>query len=357
MALKILLNYSLLFLLLLTSFSCTKNPVEPENQQNNKIVFDRDNNVFLSDINIGSGGEERQIKLTNTDPGWSARPVWSPDGQKIAFTSYRNGTVGIYIINTDGTNEIKLTSIYQPDQIGHVWSPDGMNIAFQTEDGIYIVSSNGTNERRLTNKMGDRNPSWSPNGSKIAFCSYGETDSLGSQLEGIYVIDSDGSNLKRITDNSINARSPLWLPDGNNIAFMRADETFFGEIYIMKLDGSGLRQLTPSNLDVTYMATSPDGTRIAFCHYITLYKLDLYIINIDGSGLKKLNPEGINLDGLGHISWSSDGNMLIFGPGYSLSEQRTTENYGIYTINSDGSNLQYFGKGNNPQLSPKPLSY
>jgi len=69
------LNYSLLFLLLLASFSCTKNPTEPENQQNNKIVFDRDNNVFLSNINIGSKDGQEQVKLTNTDPGWSGHPL------------------------------------------------------------------------------------------------------------------------------------------------------------------------------------------------------------------------------------------------------------------------------------------
>ena len=307
---KVYLTFSIL-LLLLSSFSCTKNSTEPENQQNNKIVFDRDNNVFLSNINIGSTDSSEQIKLTNTDPGWSGHPVWSPDG---------------------------------------------MTIAFQTDAGIYTVNSNGTNERRLTDKMGDGNPSWSPNGSKITFCSYGEADSTGLQREGIYVIDSDGSNLKRITDNSISAGNPLWMPDGNTISFMSADE-IYGDIYLINLDGSGLRQLTPSNLNVTYMAISPDGTRIAFCHYVVLYKLELYIINIDGTGLKKLNPEGINLDGIGHISWSSDGNMLIFSPGYSLSEQHTTENYGIYMINTDGNNLQYFGKGSNPQLSPNPRLY
>jgi len=279
----------------------------------------------------------------------------SPDKNKVAFTSYRNSKVNIFTMNIDGTGEKQLTNISEPDQSGHVWSPDGMRLVFRGSDGIYVINSDGTGERHLTSNYEDRFASWSPDGNKIIFSSFRD-DSLGI-LSSIYIINADGNNLIRLTNDTINARFPLWLPDGNTIAFMRTTETGFSDIYLMNQDGSGLKQITPSELDVTYMSISPDGRRIAFCHWVWLYKLDLYMINIDGSGLQKLNPEGFNMDGLGYFHWSSDGNILAFSPGYSISEQLTTENYGIYTIHSDGSNLRYLGAGSNPQLSLKLSQY
>jgi Tol biopolymer transport system component len=84
---------------------------------------------------------------------------WSPDGSKIAFT----GMHEIFVVNTDGSNLVKLTD----DGGSPSWSPDGSRIAF-TSKGIHVMFANGTYEKRLTSGP-DGNPSWSPDGSRIAF--------------------------------------------------------------------------------------------------------------------------------------------------------------------------------------------
>jgi tricorn protease-like protein len=99
-------------------------------------------------------------------------PVWSPDGSKIAYSrNYLSGGIpqaDIYICNTDGSNEVKLTSASGRDE-NPCWSPDGNQILFQSErDGnfeIYKMNSDGTNQERLTNEPAwDGWGSWSKKG-------------------------------------------------------------------------------------------------------------------------------------------------------------------------------------------------
>ena len=100
---------------------------------------------------------------------------WSPDGTKIAFTSFRDGNAEIYVMNADGTNQTRLISHSASDE-GPSWSPDGTKIAFRSNrDGsenweVYVMNADGTNQTRLTSHSASDWPaSWSPDGTKIAF--------------------------------------------------------------------------------------------------------------------------------------------------------------------------------------------
>lgn len=136
---------------------------------------------------------------------------WSPDGTKIAFSSGRNGDREIFVMNSDGTNTINLTNYSGAWDNYPIWSPDGEKIAFNSyRDGnfeIYVMNADGTNVYNLTNHpASDITPVWSPDGTRIVFIS--ERD---GNLE-IYVIDSDGNNLVRLTENAAKDYSPIWAP-------------------------------------------------------------------------------------------------------------------------------------------------
>jgi Tol biopolymer transport system component len=123
-------------------------------------------------------------------------PAWSPDGSSIAFHSLRDGNYDIYVMDADGSNEIRLTTDGSAD-LNPVWSPDGLRIAFvSTRDAdyeLYVMNADGSDQQRLTESGGrDEHPTWSPDGSRIAFSS----DRDGRRE--LFVMDADGTNLERL---------------------------------------------------------------------------------------------------------------------------------------------------------------
>jgi hypothetical protein len=129
-------------------------------------------------------------------------PAWSPDGTRIAFTSFRNGRGDIYVMNPDGTDQEQLS---QPtvswNESRPMWSRNGAKIAFvSTRDfplentEIYVMNADGTDETRLTHSpQRDDWPTWSPDGTKLAF-------SHGSLLKPeIYRMNVDGRGLRLLS--------------------------------------------------------------------------------------------------------------------------------------------------------------
>ena len=196
--------------------------------------------------------------LTN-NPGNDLSPSWSPDGKRIAFTSFRRDRDGnlkhfdIYVMDADGKNQQTLTNNPDDDQYPS-WSPDGKRIVFSSKrdghfmgdfgitDEIYVMDADGGNQQRLTeNRQYDWHPVWSPNGKRIAFYSDRKGDLENYE---IYVMDADGGNLQNLTNNNrADDSSPSWSPDGERIAFASERDGNY-EIYVMDADGGNLQNLT-----------------------------------------------------------------------------------------------------------------
>src|SRR4029450_11397324 len=113
-----------------------------------------------------------------TDPGAGWGPVWSPDGGKIAFLSYRDGPLELYVMEASGANPTRVTH-----DVGFTgafgWSPDGGRLAVVRDQGegagLYGGGGGGSNLVRLTNSVGFIGSFvWSPDGSRIAFDCLGD---------------------------------------------------------------------------------------------------------------------------------------------------------------------------------------
>jgi Tol biopolymer transport system component len=148
--------------------------------------------------------------LTNTSESeWV--PAWSPDGQRIAFASDRDGDSEIYIMNKDGSHLVQLTKNNGYDGVPR-WSPDGTKLAFDTDrDGedwdIYLMNVDGSDPTPVTNNTtSDFSPSWSSDGKWLVYLS----NSFGNNE--ILIIDIDGQNQERLTNNSSSDIAPSWLP-------------------------------------------------------------------------------------------------------------------------------------------------
>ncbi len=180
------------------------------------FVSDRDGEAALYKRN--ADGSVEPVEFYDLD--WAfwyrnsvyAGPEWSPDGSRIALRSRRDGELGVYVMNADGSGLEELGANEVSLVVGDVgWSPDGGRVAFGAELGyhddaeIYVVNADGSGVAPLTdNDQEDFLPAWSPDGSRIAFTS--DSDGVLDGLTGLYVMNADGSGVVRLTDG----HSPAW---------------------------------------------------------------------------------------------------------------------------------------------------
>jgi len=284
-----------------TPISETDDPVlktDGPNQQvtNGKIFFnsDRDGNSEIYVMNSDGTG---QTRLTN-NPAVDADPVWSAAAQKLAFVSNRNGWFQIYTMNADGSGLLQLTTI-TANEASPTWSPNGTQIAFASARSgnvdIYTMNADGSAQSRVTfHNADDLNPSWSPDGNTIAF----EANRDGNYE--IFTVSRFGGAGTRVANKHLGSdRFSAWSSDGTKILFASTRDGN-QEIYLMNSDGTNAVRVTNNAATDALPAWSPDGSRIAF-ESNRDGNFQLYSMNADGSNQTRLT---VNPFTDGNATWS-----------------------------------------------------
>ena len=239
----------------------------------------------------------------------------------------------IYRARADGTGLVALGSGYDP-----IWSPDGQRVAFSRDFDLYVMDADGANVQRVGGNpgVGASWPTWSPDGRRLAY-DFVHIDGVEYEEvpETTAVVSLDGASAPVIIPHSY---APAWSPDGSRIAFgVWGTVTGAGTgVWTVAPDGSDRKELLPGR-DVNWVpdtpAWSPDGKRIALAGYD-----GIIVMNADGSNQRVL----FNIRGTAdRPAWSPDGQVVAFSVGNS-----------VFYVTADGSTTGLLiDNGNSPSLS------
>lgn len=276
-----------------------------------------------------------------------SRPsVYFPAG-KIVYNSNRGGPNQVFKCNADGTNEVQLTSEYNPSDTP-VISPDGSLIAYVYAgtgftNEIYIMNSNGGGKHHVPNitVSGNlRNPAWSPDGTKLAFT---VEYSNPSNDADIYVINIDGTGLRQLTDNDVKDNYATWSHDGQYIAFQSEQPDQTTGVYRVKAsDGTDLTTvIDPADHSVYRPRYHPASDKI-----LVYSRMDSALYTVDGNGGNWTRIVGS--EGCETFAWSSDGSYVIFDASINEKQQ-------LFRLDSTGgTRTQITGLGPSPENCFEP---
>ncbi|HSK16895.1 MAG TPA: hypothetical protein VK915_12105 [Gaiellaceae bacterium] len=197
-------------------------------------------------------------------------PAYSPDGDRIAYAYHWTRGKKLYgalAVENDDPNRngyLELTVVRSSWGVpwDPTWSPDGSRIAFTSgRDGdyeLYVVSASGGAPARLTrNSRPDVEPAWSPDGRRIAF-----TSRRGGNVD-VYVLTLAGGKVTRMTRSPRVEAFPSWSPDGRRIAFW-GKGSGDAELYFVDVGTRRVRQVTRNQAPDYDPAWSPDGEKLVF---------------------------------------------------------------------------------------------
>jgi Tol biopolymer transport system component len=352
------------------------------------------------DIYLQRVGGKNPVNLTKDSPWDDTQPAFSPDGERIAFRSEREGG-GLFVMGATGESVKRLSDFGN----NPAWSPDGKEIACadegpvgpavrSTSNSLIWAVNVATGERRQVTKEDAIQPNWSPHGNRIA---YGGRRNAAQR--DIWTIPAGGGEPTEVMNDQAIEGSPVWSPDGKYLYFV-SDRAGSMNLWRVPIEEQTGRVLGPAEAVTTpspysaQLSFSLDGRRMVYSQILSRGNLqqvgfdpdketvtgqpiwitqgsrwantpnlspdggwlafdsqrgtqdDLFVIRRDGTSLRQLTDDPYKDR---QPRWSPDGKRIAF-----FSDR--TGKWEIWMIHSDGSGLKQLtyasGGATNPQWSP-----
>jgi len=247
--------------------------------------------IYFADYD---GANARRVTVSKT---LNVAPAWSPDGQALAYSSWRPagqfGTFQDVIISYIYKGVRQTPANGSPDKQNYLpaWSPDGTKVAFTLSQWgnqeIYVMNKDGSGLRRLTNNPDiDTSPTWSPTGTQIAWVSG------RSGNPQVYIMNADGTGQRKLT-SEVWADRPTWSrAPFNEIAYAARTGAGF-DIKIYSFSTGQTMNVTDGIGSNESPAFSPNGRHIAFTS-TRAGKEQIFLIDRDGKNLRQVTRAGMN---------------------------------------------------------------
>ncbi len=346
-----------------------------------------------ADIYVKMIGTETPLRLTD-DPAIDLRPVWAPDGERVAFLRYDGTSCLILVVPVVGGAERPLADCGMNDLGELAWSPDGQWLAYPDREApeqpssIYLLSLETLDRRQLTTPgptlAGDHAPAFSPDGKYLSFMRTG-TPRVGD----LFVVPLEGGTPQQRTFDDRWIWGHTWMPDGERLLFSSTRSGFFnlwtvgkeggapqwvpvtgGESLINPMVAPASRRLVYEQWSYDaniwqraladtleqreprpFMASSqwdahpqfsPDGAHVAFTSRRS-GDLEIWVCKADGSDLLQLTATGDSFAST--MRWAPDGRRIVFSA-------RQDDRVDLYVAYLEGPRIERLTTDDAVQLHP-----
>jgi Tol biopolymer transport system component len=277
--------------------------------------------VLLGNGEKAAAPQSLMMRRLTELPGPEMHPHLSPDGRQLIYSSSAGGNVDVYLLRVGGDRAINLTAGSPADDSQGKFSPDGEKIVFRSErdgGGLFTMGATGESVRRVTDSGMD--PSWSPDGRRLAFGTEAVDDPYSRlSLSTLWTVEVATGQKKQLTTTG-DAVQPAWSPDGRHIAYW-ANTGGQRDIWMIASEGGDPVAVTQDHFTDWSPVWSPDG-RWLFFSSDRGGSMNVWRLPVDAGGVPQgdAQPVTTGTQSMGWAAFSEDGRRMV-----AMAYDRTNE--------------------------------